>query len=144
MYYKEVIQVEKSHDLIDILKRWMIDFPQSVTYIDKFEDSLFSIESDFSSDLKSFEALIDGLEDVLDGSNTVRASMAPSLHVKNSSKLLATEPLAIAFDTKQANKLYKKMQTLFQSYTKYISSEIPSKRIDVKKIAQGSKKIFKT
>ncbi len=159
-FYKEIIKAEVSHDLIEIMKRWLLEFPTTLVDIESFstlndefldvkpestKEYLFMNEAEHIIDPKGFEVLIEGLEDILEEMKAVsksKLSISP-LHVKNNSKVLAQKPLPLAFNQKKADLLYKKMQKLFFSPSRYQATQIPSKRINVKRVAQGSQKIFK-
>jgi len=157
-FYKEIIKIEKSHDLIEVMKRWIIEFPSTLVDIESFstlnnefsevtsediKEYLFMNEADYIIDTEAFSSLIEGLEDVLENDTKESNPNIPRLHIKKKSKLLAKTPLPIPFKQKKANLLYKKMQELFFASSRYQATEIPSKRLNLKRVAQGSEKIFK-
>jgi hypothetical protein len=177
VYYKEILGVTESMSLINIMKRWMKDFPTTETDLEAFGTDrdlsidtdgdlndldlddietlnwftsryLFANEAEFLRSPEFFSELIKGLEDVLQEKEVYKSKGKPALFKPRilsdkSSNLLMPEPVKMPFDEKKAALLFKQIEKLFQSESKYASTAIPSNRINVKRAARGDKKIYR-
>ena len=145
------------------MKAWMKEFPETISHIATFSevmeldaeescfysDYLFMNEAELLITPEAFEALIEGLEDVLE-ERTVRSTaygtrgrFKPLHNSDKESSLLAEQPIPIAIDQQQANALYLQIEQLFQAPCRYEASTIPANRINVKRLARNDGKIFK-
>ena len=148
-FYKKALSSWSSTKVIDVVKEWYEYFPQTdedIAGIEK-EDYLFIKEviSMLSDD--EFNELIDGLENLLlgiDASDEMETTRN-SIDINNSvqTSLLQEIPLDIAFDKNQRDKLLQKMEKLFINTSKMLSTEIPSKRLNIKRLSTGTTKYYK-
>ncbi|QSZ42200.1 hypothetical protein GJV85_08770 [Sulfurimonas aquatica] len=147
-YYKRVVACTSSLDVVKIVEEWCKEFPETYEYIERIEyiGYLFCEESKYLIDDEKFDELIKDALNVL--------SPVPPEEIKHSSEklkdgnsiqscLLSRQPVSIAYPTRERDLLLHEMEKLFLAPDKFYSSELPAKRLNLKRLASGSKKLFK-
>jgi hypothetical protein len=145
-FYKKILECETFRHTLRVVKQWYARFPLTPKYVESLKESgyFFVDEARFSCDGAKFDELIDGLENVLCLRGSEHSSEKRLLGAQSTSTtLLSRSPLAVAFDAKARDALLEKMKKLFYVDQRFQSTKIPSKRLNLKRLAQGSEKIFK-
>ncbi len=149
-FYKRVVLADDSFDVIEILKEWLEVFPLTKEYVEemRYIDHLFVSEAEYC-DEEAFEQLLEGAVAVDMGGyeGEKKADIKQKSHLKSKkttqSVLLSeiyTEP---TFDTKKRDKLLVTMKKLFVESRGNEATHLPSKRLNIKRIASGSQKLYK-
>jgi len=144
-FYKKIIQCATSMGLVDIMREWYRQFPLTQEYAKVYEDQnqLFVEEAKILEDDEAFDELLYGLTNILDFSIGVNSGANAKSTESISSSLLREYPIRSAFDTTKRDMLLAKMKKLFFISEKAIATRIPSKRLNIKRMASGSEKLFK-
>jgi hypothetical protein len=146
--YKSVLNAAGFLELIPLMKVWIQTFPDTIKYISlKRGQSPFKEESHYWRDKGKFNELIEGLDDVVRSSKGSGADIGeqPYNEKTRNANLLTPSLLEHQCKINQSEKIHlmNKMQQLFFEPVKAKPTEIASKRINTKGLAQGSRKIFK-
>lgn len=151
-FYVEILKCTSSLELLAIIQKWYAVFPNTPQYIKKMEDNnlIFLNESKLLGDNKEFNTLIGGLTDVLGVdinapiSNAINNhKLKGSLRGSKSSSLLSKTIRSVPFDIKERDMLLATMKKMFMTPHRKEATEIPSKRLDIKRIISGDNKRFK-
>ena len=147
-FYKKTVKCVDSFDVIEVLKEWIEVFPLAKQEIEDmhYVEYLFVNEARYE-DAKEFEELL--IDTVLvvqsEGNEEQKKRERSKIKTKKGTKsiLLAQEPHDLSFNIQERDKLLREMQKLFVDTQRNIATEAPSKRLNVKRLASGSKKIFR-
>ena len=147
-FYKKTVKCVDSFDVIELLKEWIAFFPLTKNEIEemRYVEYLFVNEARYEG-AKEFEELLVDTILVLESEGDTKESKRgrSKLKTKQSTKsnLLTQEPTDLCFNIQERDKLLREMQKLFVDTKRNIATEAPSKRLNVKRLASGSKKIFR-
>ena len=151
-FYSQALKMSSSMNIIDLVQYWYEIFPDTPKDVKSLEDEshIFVLESKSLGDDEVFDELIKGLDNVLgvtpgDTPCKIINPKKSNLDISDtkSTNLLVDEAVDFTFDTKQRDMLLKKMQEIFLAPLRYESTQIASKRLDLKKILKGDPKIFR-
>ena len=149
-FYKRVVLAYDSFDVIEILREWLKVFPLTKAYLEeiRYLDHLFLSES-YYSDEEAFELLLEGAvaidvgaqvrekkEDVKKRSNVKTKENRQTVLLSD----IYREP---TFDTKKRDKLLLTMKKLFLESRGNEATHLPSKRLNIKRVATGTQKLYK-
>lgn len=150
-FYVEILKCSSSLELLAIIQKWYAIFPDTPEYVKKMENDyfLFLNESQLLGNNAKFENLIRDLNDVLTmpiyaPNNLIDNSKSKrSLRGTKFSSLLSKMTTQVPFNTKERDMLLATMEKLFMMSHRKEATEIPSKRLDVRRIISGDSKKFK-
>ncbi|QOY53227.1 hypothetical protein [Candidatus Sulfurimonas baltica] len=148
-YYKNVLACDSSDQIIEIMKNWYKSFPNTPKHINSLNKNgyLFSEEVKTFNNTEKFDELIEGLSNVLStaghNSQKNRDDKANINSMKSTGSLLYDEPVAVPFDIKQRDILLSKMEKLFFTRSRNQATNIPSKRLNIKRLTFGNEKKFR-
>jgi len=149
-YYKKIVSSKSSLEIIPILKQWYLDFPDTIKDKGLEDIHLYTYESFSFVDDTLFENLLEGSTNILISKSAkktphnIRVAKANTRGSKSgNTKLLSDTKTDVPFDTKQRDILLKKMQKLFITSGKNISTRIPSKKLHIKNLLTRTDKIYK-
>ena len=148
--YVRVLKCKNSMEVIEVLKAWYLIFPDTPMHFKDIKgyEYLFTLESDLLLNEEKFDALIDGEEDLLllvanDKNSKKKVKIAVNSEGSREETLLSKEPVEVAFDKDKRDLLLKKMQKLFLVQHKTEASTIPSKKLNIKRLATGTDKRYR-
>ena len=149
-FYKNILACESSYEVINVMRNWYDKFPQTQRYVEAIEyvGYHFIEESKYLMDDDKFDALLVGAKEILSHGgatdDNVRHS-SRSLRSRASSResLLNSTSVSVAYSMMERNALLREMEKLFLSPAKTRSTAIPSKRLNLKRLATSSEKLFK-
>ena len=157
IFYKRALECETQDEMIELLKKWYQRFPNTPKYEEEniLKSYIFSMESKYI-DEKSFNELIEGLDNLLVGEETNSAAQNEdegqdkrsglSILLRNNNRrdsLLAKKPVSVAFEERTRDLLLNKMKKIFLSPARVSSTMIPSRKLNIKNIVAKNQKIFK-
>ena len=152
LFYNKAIKCETQEEIIELLKKWYDRFPSTPKYEDEnvLKSYIFSMESKYADD-KSFEELIEGLDNLLVGDSPSdndeeendKTNLGIRLYTKKTDSLLAEAPLKVAFNIRTRDHLLNKMKKIFFAPARMSPTALPSKRLSIKNIVAKNHKIYK-
>lgn len=149
-FYKRALKSTNSLQLIPLLREWIKKFPETIKYIQiiKKEGHLFCEESQYTTDDKKFDELLsDAINITSEYLPQETKSKVKSIRerAKASSRgtLLHPHEIKMPFNEKQRDMLLVRMKKLFYEPLRLISTRVPAKRVNLKRLPTGSEKIFK-
>ena len=149
-FYKRVVLAYDSFDVIEILKEWLEVFPLTKEYVEemRYIDHLFVSEAEYC-DEEAFELLLEGSVAVDMGGyeREKREDVKQRSYVKaeetKQTVLLSEIYREPSFDTKKRDKLLLTMKKLFLESRGNEATHLPSKRLNIKRIATETQKLYK-
>ena len=149
-FYQKVLDCKSSNEVIQILREWYIHFPDTPRDLPSTEEYvyLFSEEAKSLNNGKYFDELIEGLDNVLiahdiNNPDILHSSSPIASYEVTPSSLLNKKKISIPFDVDLRDMLLDKMEKLFLVPSRNEATQIPSKRLNIKRLASGSDKIFR-
>ncbi len=157
-YYKRVLACLCSQDILKVMTDWYMEFPDTDKDMEPFIHlketqeikMLFTQESTYILYPELFEELLEGLENILIDDKNVRPSLLNPALIETrrtisggNGNLLSYEVPDYKINKHDEALMYKRIAKLFQKKHRYSNSDYPSKRLNTKKLASGSSKIFR-
>ena len=149
-FYKRALKCTNSLKLIPLIREWIKKFPETIQYIKLMKDdrNLFYEESKYAADDKAFDELLSDAvnitsEYLTQRAETKRVSMREKAKSSDRGTLLHPDGIKIPFNIALRDMLLIKMQKLFYEPLRLISTRVPAKRVNLKRLSTGSEKIFK-
>jgi len=145
-FYKRVIACLDSFEVIEVMKEWYEMFPETREDLKEMQnlDYLYVVEARCESDA-AFEAILEDCVEVLGVVGTKAGEGHSSIKVDSTQEgsLLSEYSVSSGYSMQDRDRLIQEMQKHFMQPKRYKATELPSKRLNLKRLSSGSKKLFK-
>ena len=150
-FYMRVLTCKDFNEVVVVMEGWYQMFPDSIEQLKMMDKKrcLFLQESAIVGDDDIFSSLIEGQNDILSNTKVLEHKKGISHGSFNTTKmsvggtLLSPTPTDVPFDLQERDALLQQMQKIFVAQKRMESTRIPSKRINTKRLAANTDKIYK-